>query len=205
MKKFIVIVLGTLGFMPSPSSAQTEAGSWELSVAANLGSISQSSEVSGGGTGNSSEGESRGYLGLDLRAGWYAAAGFSIEPEIYLLAAEKDLPAFNLGGNLSYTFTIADSPVKPFVIAGYGIGNGIPIMQRLVGRTSNELDIPVVRIGGGAKFFLSRQVAFKVEYRYERYSYEGSFSFFMYSYSYKNVWNYHSVLIGVSVFLPRGE
>jgi opacity protein-like surface antigen len=135
--------------------------------------------------------------------------GFSIEPEIYILAVEKFLPTLNLGGNLAYTFSIPESPVKPFLTAGYGIGNGIPIMQRLMDRSSDDLDIPVVRVGGGMKIFLSKQVALKLEYRYERYSYENSSSFayygYSYSYSQKVISNYHNVLFGISVFLPGAE
>jgi opacity protein-like surface antigen len=110
---------------------------------------------------------------------------------------------------LAYTFSIPESPVKPFLTAGYGIGNGIPIMQRLMDRSSDDLDIPVVRVGGGMKIFLSKQVALKLEYRYERYSYENSSSFayygYSYSYSQKVISNYHNVLFGISVFLPGAE
>jgi opacity protein-like surface antigen len=82
-------------------------------------------------------------------------------------------------------------------------------MQRLIGRASDKSDIPVPRVGGGVKFFLSKQVALKLEYRYERYSYENSstvsFYYSSYSYSQKEVWDHHTVLFGISVFLPGSE
>lgn len=209
MKKRLVILFCAAGLGALPALSQTQPGSWELSVAGNFGSISTSSEYTVAGQTNSQEGEAQSYLGLDLRVGWFALEGLSIEPEIYILAIEQEPPTFNLGANLAYTFTIPSSPVKPYITAGYGIGNGIPIMQRLMGRTSDKLDIPVLRVGGGVKLFLSKQVALKLEYRYERYSYETSatYSFYPYTYSYnaKEVWNHHTVLFGISVFLPGAE
>ena len=73
------------------------------------------------------------------------------------------------------------------------------------GRESEELDIPVLRVGGGLKIFLSKQVAFKIEYRYERYLYENTITYFHYSYTYEETSNYHNVLFGFSVFLPGAE
>ena len=205
MKRVTVLLLSAIGLVAAPAMSQTGRGSWELSLAGNLGSYSISTEITSGGHTTSNDGESHGYLGLDLRTGWYLADGLSIEPEIYYLAVEKEPPTFNLGANLNYTFTIPQSPVKPFIIAGYGVGNGIPLMQRLLGRTSDNLDIPVLRIGCGLKVFFSKQVAFKIEYRYERYSYENTTTFYSYSYTGKEVWDYHNVLFGFSVFLPVGD
>jgi hypothetical protein len=188
-----------------PAMSQTQPGSFEFSAAGNIGSLSTSTETTSGAQTNMYEPEAQSYFGLDIRVGAYLVEGLSIEPEIYILAVEKSPPAFNLGGNLSYTFTIPESPVKPFVIAGYGVGNGIPVMQRLMGRASDKLDIPVLRVGGGLKFFLSKQVAVKIEYRYERYTTESTTSYYYYSYSYKEVQNYHNVLFGFSVFLPAAQ
>jgi opacity protein-like surface antigen len=192
-----------LGMALSSLSAfsQTERGSWELSLAGNMGIYSTSSEYTSAGRTTTNDGEALGYFGLDLRAGYYVVDGLSVEPEIYMLAVEKSPPAFNIGANASYTFTIRDSPVKPFVIAGYGIGNGVPVMQRIMGRTSSEFDIPVLRVGGGLKVFLSQQVALKAEYRYERFSYEETSTYYSYTSTLKRTWNYHNVLFGVSVFL----
>lgn len=205
MKRRFVMLLCGLGLAALSAMSQTQPGSWELSAAANLGSISGSTESTSGGSTHTRESEARGYLGLCVRAGIYAVEGFSIEPEIYILAVEKTLPTFNLGGNLSYTFTIPNSRVKPFAIAGYGIGNGIPYMQRLTGHQSDKLDIPVLRVGGGLKVFLGKQVALKVEYRYERYSYEHTNTYYNYSATYSEIWNFHTVLFGFSVFLPAVE
>ena len=205
MKRMVVWIVCGMFLVAMPAISQTQPGSWELSAAFNFTSLSQSSEVKSGGHTSTSESEARGALGIDLRVGVFAVQGFSIEPEIYILAAEKEPPTFSLGANLAYTFSIPDSPVKPFLTAGYGIGNGIPLMQRLMGRTTSDLDIAVLRAGGGLKVFLGKQVALKIEYRYERYSYDHSQTFFGSTYSYANTNNIHNVLFGFSVFLPSAE
>lgn len=183
------------------AGAQTEQGSWELSAACNFGSMSTSYESSGGGYSSSGSSDGVTYFALDLRTGYYVTHGLSLEPEIYILGVEDDPPAFSFGANISYAFDIPDSPVKPFVIAGYGIGNAAPIMQRLLGRSSDKMDIPALRVGGGLKIFVVRWAALKMEYRYERYSRETSSGFM----TAKSTTNYHNVLFGFSVFLPSGS
>lgn len=188
-----------------PSYSQTEPGNWELSVAGNIGSVSTSYEYKSGSYVSSGSSDGITYMGLDVRAGAYIANGLALEPEIYALFIEDQSPAFNFGANISYTFTLPESPVSPFLIAGYGIGNASPIMQRLVNRGSDEFDIPVLRVGGGLKVFLGKQVALKVEYRYERYSQERTETYYGHSSTSKTVVNYHNVMIGFSVFIPGGE
>ncbi len=202
MKNSMFLLLSALLLAAFPAAAQTEGGSWEFSLAGNVGSTTTSSEYTYGGQTRTSDGEAQTYLGLDLRVGAYVVNGFSLEPEVYLLAVDKVPPTWNLGANASYTFTIPESPVKPFITAGYGIGNGIPLMQRLFNRSSDDLDIPVLRVGGGVKVFFSRYVALKAEYRYERYSQENSYGSSFYSSTTKYTFNFHNVLFGFSVFLP---
>ncbi len=204
MKTDTAVLICCLALAAPPAGSQTGSGSWELSLSGNFGSMSTSYEYSSGGTSRSGEGEGQGYLGLDFRAGYFITDGFSLEPEIYMLAVEGVPPAFNIGANAAYTFTLPESPVRPFVTAGFGTGNAIPIMQRLIDRSSGKLDIPVFRIGGGAKTFITKNIAVKVEYRYERYSHEDSYSGFGYSSTSKIVAHHHNVLVGFSVFLPAG-
>jgi len=205
MKRIPGILVCCLTIVVLHASAQTERGSWELSAACNLGSTSTSYESTSGGQTQSGSSEATGYFALDLRVGGYLVDGFSIEPEVYMLAVEKDLPSFNLGANLAYTFDIPESRLKPFVIVGYGIGNATPLMQRLLGRSSDKLDIPVLRAGGGLKVFVSKSVALKVEYRYERYTQERTTTYFNSSYTSKSTASYHNLLFGFSVFFPGGS
>jgi opacity protein-like surface antigen len=205
MKRLAIGFACSLLLMATTALGQMRPGSMELSLALNLNSLSATTESKYNGQGYKDEGEAVGALGLDFRFGVFAAPGLSIEPEFYMLAGEGDPPAFNLGGNLAYTFKIEASPVSPFITAGYGIGNGIPFMQRLLGRSSSDFDIPVLRAGGGLKIFVARSVALKMEYRYERYSYENSETYYGMTSSYSRVYNFHTLLIGFSVFLPESE
>lgn len=202
MNRISFLLLSALVTAFLPAISQTEKGSWELSFTGNAGSYSQKSEYTSGGQTHTNEGEARSYAALDFRAGYFLVDGLSLEPEFYFLGVEKTLPTYNLGVNVAYTFTIPESPVRPFLIAGYGTGNGIPMMQRLLARESENLDIPVLRVGGGLKVLLNRWVALKVEYRYERYTDEQSTQY----YSSKTVSNYGNILFGFSFFLPaRGS
>jgi opacity protein-like surface antigen len=206
MQRILAVTLASLCLGVLPALSQTQSKSWEFSLATNVGSTSSSVTFTSGGRTETNESDAQTYLGLDVRAGYFVVDGFSLEPEIYVLAVDKMRPMFNIGANAAYTFTIPESPVKPFVTAGYGIGNSNPMMQRLYQRSSEAMDVPVLRAGGGLKVFISKQVALKLEYRYERYTQENSeTSYWGYSYSYEAVSNYHNVLIGFSVFLPGGE
>ena len=204
MMKFAGLLVCCVAVGVLDTAAQTEKGSWEISAAANMGSMSSSYESSGAGYSSSGSSDAIMYFALDLRTGWYLVDGFSLEPEVYMLAVDEDAPAFSLGANLAYTFNVRESPVKPFLIAGYGIGNAAPIMQRLLGRASDKLDIPVFRVGGGLKVFVSKSVALKVEYRYEQYTRESTSNFYYNSYTSTVTTNYHNLLFGFCVFFPAG-
>jgi hypothetical protein len=206
MQRILAVTLVVFCLGAPPALSQTQSKSWEFSLATNVGSTSSSVTYTSGEHTETNESDAQSYLGLDVRAGYFVADGFSLEPEIYILAVDGMRPMFNIGANAAYTFTIPESAVKPFVTAGYGIGNSNPMMQRLYQRSSEAMDVPVLRAGGGLKVFISKQVALKVEYRYERYTQEATeTTYWGYSYSYKAVSNYHNVLIGFSVFLPGGE
>jgi opacity protein-like surface antigen len=205
MKRLLGLFVCYLAIAVPDAGAQTQRGSWELAAACNLGSMSTSHEYSAGGETHSESGDAIGYFALDLRTGVYVVDGLSIEPEVYMLAVEKDPPAFNLGANLAYAFDIPESMVKPFVTIGYGIGNAAPMMQRLLGRASDKMDIPVLRVGGGLKVFVSTCVALTTEYRYERYTQERTSSYYgSYSYTSKTTSNYHNFLFGFAVFFAAG-
>jgi opacity protein-like surface antigen len=205
MSSRIGVLVIALSLVAVPAVGQTGPGSVEMSLSGNFGSMSSSSEYTSGGHTSTSTSESRSYFGLDLRVGAYVVEGFSLEPEVYVLAVEKTPPAFSFGANAAYTFSIPQSPVKPFITVGYGIGNGIPLMQRLMDRSSSDLDIPVFRAGGGLKVFVSKQVALKVEYRYERYSQDNTTTYYGYTSTSSSVMNLHNVLVGFSFFLHHQE
>jgi Outer membrane protein beta-barrel domain len=187
------------------TAAQVTSGSWELSLSATMGSVSSSTEYTYGGKTSTYEGEAETYLSLAIRPGFFVVDGLSIEPELLWTAIEGDRPAIAVLGGLSYTFTIPESPVAPFILVGYGIGNGIPIAQRLIGRTSSDFDVSALNVGGGLKVFVSPNVAFRAEYRYQRYSWQEEITFSWnpeYLSTFERVTAYHNIFIGISVFFP---
>jgi hypothetical protein len=192
--------------MTAMTAAQVTRGSWELSLSATMGSVASSTEYTYGGKTSTYEGDAETYLSLALRPGFFVVDGLSIEPELLWTAIEGDQPAIAVLGGLSYTFAITESPIAPFILVGYGIGNGIPITQRLIGRTSSEFDVSALNAGGGLKIFVSPNVAFRAEYRYQRYTWEETPSIYWPSEYVPGPFNhsttYHNIFIGVSVFFP---
>ena len=180
------------------ASGQTEQGSWEFSLSSNLGLVSRSSEYSSPYGSSQSEGEPEGFLTLALRPGYYLADGLAFEPEFLWTAIEGIPPSFSLSGNLAYNFRIEGSRATPFVLLGYGLGNAIPIFQRVAVRTSDQWNIPVVNAGAGVKFFATEQVAVRLEYRFQRYSQEESSG----SGSWKSSTQFHNIFMGIALFLP---
>lgn len=197
MKIFFAVVC--LVATCSSTYSQTRQGTWELSLSGNLGSASGSSETSGSFGSYTTDQEAQGYLSLAFRPGFYLIGGLEIEPEILWTAMKNIPPSFSLSGNLAYNFNIPQSRLTPFVLAGYGIGNAVPIFQRVIVRTSDKLDIGVMNAGAGLKIFVADRIALRTEYRYQRYSGEKAYGSL---YTVKTHQNFHNVFFGFSVFLP---
>jgi opacity protein-like surface antigen len=198
----ILAVIGIAALLAGSAFAQQPRQlTTELSLSGTGGSISTSTSSSAG----SSSSENQEYFTLALRAGFFVIEGFSLEPEFLLSTFEGVPPSMALAGNVSYTFSPAHSLVRPFLIAGVGVGNSIPIVQTPLGRTSDSFNVLLLNAGAGIKIFVTESAAIRVEYRYQRYSY--SIPYTVYSYmSYRTVdydytVNLHKVLLGVSLFL----
>jgi len=181
--------------------SQTQKGAWEFSLSGNFGSVSTSSETSGSSGTQKSETDAEGYLSLALRPGFYIIDGLVVEPEFLWTAVKGTPPSFSLSGNIAYNFRIPKSHFTPFVLAGYGVGNAIPLFQRLLGRSSDKLDITVLNVGAGLKIFISERIALRTEYRYQRYSRESTFNSGSFSSTTNTVVNFHNVFFGFSIFL----
>ncbi len=197
MKK-IVMLFGCL-LVAASVCAQTQSGTWELSLSGSLGSLSSESEASGYVHSSSSTSET--FVSRALRPGFYVVNGLALEPEMYWTAIEKSEPAFSLTANLAYNFLIPESRFLPFLLAGYGLGNAIPVFQRVLGRSSDGFDITVLNAGTGVKIFATNQIALRVEYRYQHFSYERNLSSGRYATTYSETHRFHNVLIGFSFFL----
>lgn len=200
MKKHgLFSMVALFGIAPALFS-QTDSGSWEMSLSGYLSSESATYELSTP-AGKFADKSEQKYLKLSLRAGYYLVAGLALEPEISWFAADGVAPAFSLSGNLAYNFRIPQSPVAPFVLAGFGKANSIPFVQGLILRTSDKFDVDVFNLGAGAKFFLAKSVAFRAEYRFQRYHAENSVRFGSLSGTQTQTTRAHNILLGLSVFL----
>lgn len=186
----------------SSAYSQVNQGDWELSLSGTLGSISSSYEYTSPAYSMSGDPKAQGFVSLALRPGYYLTEGLEIEPEIYWTAIEEVKPAFCLTANLAYNFNITGSRAVPFIIAGAGKANAVPIFQRLIpGSGSDGLDIGVLNAGGGVKLFVSERIAFRAEYRYQHYEQESSGGTGIFQYTLKQKNSFHNVLLGLSFFL----
>jgi hypothetical protein len=92
--------------------------------------------------------------------------------------------------------------VAPFIRAGIGVANGIPVLPgtMAVFRTSDKLDVQVLNVGGGVKYQVAGAAYLRAEANYKHYSwsralYSGSSTSWDYSYG------DFGILVGLSVLL----
>ena len=189
-------------FAVSLSRAQMQPGTFELSLSGNITAVTKSvDQSSSNGTSNSTW-QTTNAISLAIRPGVFLVPRLEFESEFFWLTVKGGTPAISISGNLSYNFTMPKVPVVPFVLVGYGIGNGVPEYGRLSGRSSSDMNIPVLNLGVGAKVFLAKRVAFRAEYRYQRYTQDDSFVSGSNSISQTTVQTFHNLFFGFSVFLP---
>lgn len=177
--------------------SQIEKGTKELSLSGTFGSFSESVKSPN----YSRDEESTSYIMLAFRPGFFITKSIELEPEIFLTAMENTEPSFSFSGNISYNFDIKESNITPFILAGYGIGNSISILNSLFYRASEDLDVTNLNLGAGMKIFVSSQIAVKLEYRYQRFNYDRDYqSFFNQTYITEYKINSHRLLVGFSFF-----
>ena len=119
-----------------------------------------------------------------------------------LTAIENIEPGINIALNLAYNFDIPESNVIPFVLAGYGFGNAIPLFNSLVIRQTDGFEMSHLNLGFGLKTLLNEWVALRVEYRFQSFSYDTEYQM----YDRPNMitehnTTFHKLLLGISVFL----
>lgn len=130
------------------------------------------------------------------RVGFYVYQGLQIEPEAILLLGSTD-PAYMLNGNLVYNFHGNEKAV-PFLLAGYGIANTIPIYN--VPIYSAGFMVGVLNLGFGIKSFVSDDIAFRGEYRFQRFAgEERNQTYFGYSNTQKLTARIHSFQFGIVI------
>jgi hypothetical protein len=167
MKTLIVAVVL---IMPAIGRSQGFLPRWEMSASVDMNSVSNSF--------NSNDNHK--YVSLAFRPGFYPilGQGFSIEPELFVSATEGQSPAINLSGNLCYSLGMGYWVAVPFVLVGYGLGDGIPFYQpltRVPGTTASGISL--YNLGAGVKVMtLGGRGLLRVEYRYQQYSASAPFT-----------------------------
>ena len=189
---FIMLICGSI-------YSQTQQGTWELSFSGSMGSLSRSfkTTIGSGYIEWKSEGE---YFAVALRPGYYIFDGLVLEPEIFWTASERISPTFSINGNIAYNIFIPESDITPFILAGYGIGNAVPLFERLLFRYSDKADIDVLNAGAGIKIALGEKVSLRTEYRYQRHSKEETIDQDTITKTIKNKLNDHNIFFGLSLF-----
>ncbi len=190
--------------LPGTAMSQIHQRGWEFSVSGTFASLSTKTETSGAGGTTTSETASQNLFSLLLRPGFFVIDGLEIEPEFLWGLASNGPPSYSVSGNVAYNWMVPNSQVALFALAGYGVGNGIPALERMVTRSSEAFDITVLNLGAGTKVFVSKQVAFRAEYRFQQYTHNlsGAVSAGGSSPTTKYIYSFHNAFLGVSVFLP---
>ncbi|HDT13238.1 MAG TPA: hypothetical protein ENO03_02655 [Candidatus Aminicenantes bacterium] len=185
MKKIVAVLAVLLVAGVGVSTAQVLPGKFELGTSICYYNLKF----------DDAESEALNYLSIPIRFGWTFWQGLEIEPEVQLFVPMGDTggdTAYFLQGKLLYNFSLGGN-VVPFIGGGAGIGNGIPVFGIVEGGS----DIKTFAFTGlvGLKLRIGNSAALRIEYRFNRFSWEDEFSID------KDWGNWHNVLVGVSIFL----
>jgi opacity protein-like surface antigen len=183
MKKLSIALVLLLAAGAGLASAQVVPGKFELGASASYYNLKFSGEPS------------MSYLNVPVRFGWYAFGGLEIEPEVQVF-----IPMGDFGGDtgyqalakLLYNFRLAGG-LEPFIGAGVGGGNGIPYVG-IVETSEGSKSLAYLGLLG-LKIHVGNSAAFRIEYRFNRISWETD-------YSLGREWaTLNQVLVGISLFL----
>jgi hypothetical protein len=183
MKKLNAVLVVLVFAGAAFAQAQVIPGKFELGTSATYYNLKFDSDAS-----------SESYLNIPVRFGWYFWKSLEVEPEVQVFIPMGDTggdTTFLFQGKLLYNFRLAGG-LEPFIGGGVGVGNGIPIFGIIDGAT----DYKTFAYTGlaGLKFHLGNSAAIRVEYRFNRFSWQVPLSL-------KEWGNFHQVLVGVSIFL----
>ncbi len=150
-------LLFLITFLPVTAFCQGFLPRWEMSLSTDANSFSD-------GRGGHSQ------VALAFRPGFYVIEGLSVEPEVSWAGFRGQAPAMNMSGNLSYSYGMGYNVVVPFVLAGYGIGNGFPFYQPIQKTGTYLSAINFFNAGGGLKIMvLGGRSLVRIEYRYQAF------------------------------------
>jgi hypothetical protein len=144
---------------------------------------------------------------MPFRFGFFLWKGLEFEPELLLTAENYKYvsPDFTkkvhstgwlLSGNMLYNFKLKSPRLIPFILAGYGFGNG-----DLEGTDVDEYygtnpKTTLLNLGAGLKYLFGNIGALRLEYRFRG----GRIKYTEGTTQYSDKVNYHMVLLGLSLF-----
>ena len=147
--------------------------------------------------------ESAGALLVSPRLGFFVFEGLELEPELLFMFPSGSEPVYMANGNVSYNFishSISGGKGVPFILLGYGIANTVPFFN--VPMTRTDFSIGVLNLGGGVKAFIRNDIAIRIEYRYQKFSGQGTSTMGgSFLYTNKVDFRIHTVQFGLSVLL----
>jgi hypothetical protein len=122
---------------------------------------------------------------------------FEFEPEFSCLISRGD-PAYIINGNVCYNIVQA-KPNIPFLLAGYGVSTSVPVFNDPLASLGRKMS--VLNLGGGMKFYVSQDVAIRLEYRYQHF-HAGVIPTTDAIYSDELNASIHSMQIGITILVP---
>ncbi|HVP89807.1 MAG TPA: outer membrane beta-barrel protein [Terriglobales bacterium] len=119
------------------------------------------------------------YFNIPFRLGWFFWKGLELEPEFMLTAYHESYSytgysykysetGWLLSGNLLYNFKMKNPHLLPFVLAGFGFGNGVPYGE-YIEKWGSTAKATTPNFGVGLKYVFNKTAALRLEYRYRRF------------------------------------
>ena len=201
MKKLLFTIV-LIPFLAAIAFSQFKKNDVELSFSGTIGSISlQETQKSGSYSSNYSD--SKSYFYITVCPGFYVMDGFSLEPEIAILAVDKIKQSHYFLMNVSYTYVVPQSIIAPFVRAGYGLSNAVSLPDFLGGlmQISSNLDVKVLNLSGGIKFIVAKNASINAEINYRNHNYSKSSGSGNYPFSDEVTYSTAALLLGMSIIM----
>ncbi|MGA2363016.1 MAG: outer membrane beta-barrel protein [Candidatus Aminicenantales bacterium] len=168
MMKKVCVFLGVLLLLSAATSAAgsvVEGKKFEFSTAFSFESIK---------FGTGTDWYKVSFFNVPVRLGYFIWKGLEFEPELMLTAQHESYSGgytYNqtgwlLSGNLLYNFKLNKSPrLLPFILAGFGFGNGVPYAG-YVEKYDVGAKATFPNLGVGLKYLFGNIAALRLEYRY---------------------------------------
>ncbi len=115
------------------------------------------------------------------RFGYFLSDAISIEPELSLTVNDATAPVFvgALHASLHY---LIEEKLGVFFSGGTGLGNSLPVGQTVVFKQTEDADVKTFIFGGGIKYYLTQDIAFRNELRYQIWNWKMEYEDYDYDY-----------------------